>query len=96
MNKRIGVVGIVIQNRIQNAPAVNDILSEFGDIIVGRLGVPRQKHDLSVISLIVEGTPDQLGALTGRLGSLADVDVKSGLTSTEIPTQRRDNNVSTD
>jgi len=44
--KRLGVVGIVVENRVENAPKVNSVLTEFGDIILGRLGLPNkgQRH----------------------------------------------------
>ena len=50
--------------------AVNEILSGFAPIIRGRMGVPDPQGGEAVIGLIVRGTNDQLGALTGRLGSL--------------------------
>ncbi len=86
MDQRIGVVGIVIEDRECIAPEVNRILSQFGDVIVGRIGVPRPDHDLAVIALIVQGTADQMGALTGRLGNLPSVQVKSGMTSKRVKT----------
>ncbi len=78
-NKRIGVVGIVIEDR-SVAPEVNEILSQYGEIIVGRMGIPYHEKGVSVISLIVDGTTDTIGALTGKLGALKNVNVKSALT----------------
>lgn len=84
MAKRIGVVGIVIEEKEKTAREVNNILSQYGDIIVGRMGVPRPERSLSVISLIVEGDTDQVGALTGKLGRLPGVIVKSALTGKNV------------
>jgi len=81
MEKRLGVVGIVVKSK-ENVPRLNAILSEFGECIVGRMGVPYHKRGISVISLIVDGTTDEIGALTGKLGSLKGVIVKSALTKT--------------
>lgn len=78
MEKRIGVVGIVIEDR-QRAAQINAIMSEYGDLIIGRMGVPFRDKNLSVIALIVEGTTDQIGAMTGKLGNLKGVQVKSAL-----------------
>ncbi|WP_026486739.1 TM1266 family iron-only hydrogenase system putative regulator [Caldanaerobius polysaccharolyticus] len=80
MEKRIGVIGIVVEHREQVADSLNRILSEYGDIIVGRMGIPYRDRGLSVISLIVDGTTDEIGALTGKLGNLAGVRVKTALT----------------
>jgi putative iron-only hydrogenase system regulator len=80
MERRLGVVGIVVTERENVAARLNAILSEYGDIIVGRMGVPYRDRQVSVIALIVDGTTDQIGALTGKLGSLPGVSVKSALT----------------
>lgn len=77
--ERIGVVGIVISDRGKAAARVNEILGQFGEIIVGRMGVPYRERGLSVIALIVDGTTDQIGAMTGRLGGIPGVQVKSAL-----------------
>ena len=58
---------------------LNSILHDHADIIIGRLGVPLKERKISVISLIVEGTTDQIGALTGKIGNLPGVNVKSAL-----------------
>jgi len=79
MDKRIGVVGIVIEN-FENANMVNDVLHSFAGIIVGRMGIPYRDRGLSVISLIVDGTTDELSAMTGKLGKIEGVNVKSALT----------------
>jgi putative iron-only hydrogenase system regulator len=77
---RVAVVGIVISNREGTARKVNDILSGFGEIIVGRMGVPYKERNISVISIIVDGTNDEIGALTGKLGNISGVRVKVALT----------------
>lgn len=80
MEKRIGVIGIVIENRENGVKRVNDILSEYGEIIVGRMGIPYREREIAVISLIVDGTTDEIGAMTGKLGTVSGISVKSALT----------------
>ncbi|MBQ7306527.1 MAG: iron-only hydrogenase system regulator [Clostridia bacterium] len=80
---RLGFVGVVIEER-SRAEDVNRILSQFGEIIRGRIGIPDQETGLAVMGLIVEGTNDQVGAMTGRLGNLSGVTVKSALTAKKI------------
>lgn len=84
MNKRLGFVGIAIHDRKKSAVSVNKILSEFGDLIVGRMGIPYKERHCSVIVLIVDASTDELGELTGKLGLLNGVTVKSGLTKDEV------------
>ncbi len=81
MQKRIGVIGIVVEQREKVNQRLNDILSEFAGNIIGRMGVPSRELKLSVIALIVEGTPDEIGAMTGQLGNLPGITLKSALTS---------------
>ncbi|MBN4063064.1 MAG: CopG family transcriptional regulator [Alkaliphilus sp.] len=79
MEKRIGVVAIVVESK-ENIEIANRILSEFGNIIVGRMGIPYREKNISIISLIVDGSNDEIGALTGKLGKVNGVNVKSALT----------------
>ena len=80
MESRLGFVGIVIDDRRQAGESVNRILSEYGDSVVARVGIPYRERDCCVITLVVDMTADAVGALTGRLGALEGVTVKSALT----------------
>ncbi len=71
----VGVVAIIIKNRKEAAAQVNNILSQFGNMIIGRMGIPYHKRNLSIITLIVDATTDEIGALTGKLGMIKDVNV---------------------
>ncbi len=79
MENRIGVVGIVIEN-FESVSKVNDILHSFAELIVGRMGVPYREKNIFIISIIVDGSSDDIGALTGKLGAVEGVKVKSALT----------------
>jgi len=79
MEKRLGIVAIVIEDQ-SSVSRVNALLSESADIIDARLGLPLRGKGISLISLVVEGDTDRIGALTGRLGKLSGVKVKSVLT----------------
>ena len=82
MDNRTGVVAIVVTDK--NAVAqVQTVLTNFGDIIVGRMGVPNHKTGRNVIALIVEGQVDRISALVGNLGRIAKVTAKSVLTPAE-------------
>ncbi len=83
MENRIGVIGIVIDDPKKSAETVNELLSAFSDIIIGRMGLPYEKRKISIISVMVDGTNDRIGALCGKLGRLDGVNAKSVL-STKI------------
>lgn len=59
----VGVVAIIVKKRSLTAPQVNDVLTQFGDIIVGRMGLPHHLKDLNIITLIVDATTDEIGEL---------------------------------
>jgi putative iron-only hydrogenase system regulator len=80
--KRIGVVGIVVKGDRSVVTEMQRVLSDFADIIAGRMGVPR--NGVNTIALIVEGTGERISALTGRLGQIKTLSVKSALTTFEL------------
>lgn len=77
MEKRTGTAIILVENR-ENVQLLNEILSDHGDIIIGRQGLPRPDGK-SIISLVLEGTTDQISSLTGQIGRLKGIQVKSVL-----------------
>jgi len=79
MEKRLGFVGIIVEHRENNAQEVNTLLSEFGEIIVARQGVPYKDKECNVITLVVDSDTDTLGKLNGKLGNIPGVSVKSAL-----------------
>ena len=77
MEKRTGTLIIRIEDK-DLAPQVNAILSRHNEIILSRLGLPGTKNG-NIISLILEGSTDEIGSLTGQLGRISGVEVKSAL-----------------
>jgi putative iron-only hydrogenase system regulator len=76
MEKRIGSVLILLREK-EAAPQVNSIISNHSAIIIGRQGLPVNNSSMGIISLVLEGTTDQIGSLSGQLGRLKGVEVKS-------------------
>ena len=81
MENRIGLIGIVVEDPKFSAEKVNELLSLFSDIIIGRMGIPYEKRSVCLISVMVDGTNDRIGALCGKLGRIQGVNVKSVLSS---------------
>ncbi|NCC51655.1 MAG: CopG family transcriptional regulator [Spartobacteria bacterium] len=84
MERRLGFIGIIIQDRHAVADDVNHLLSEHAGIIMARTGLPNTPGSCSVITLIVQASTDEVGALTGKLGRLKGVLVKSGLSKISV------------
>ena len=79
MDKRIGTVSIILTNREEQVLNVNRIISDHARIMIGRIGVPYPEKGINIISLIINGDTDEVGSLTGKLGSINGVQVKSVL-----------------
>ena len=81
---RIGVIGIVVKGDRTIALEIQKIISNYADIICGRMGIPHHEENISTISLIVKGENEEISALTGKLGRLPGVNVKSALNNVEL------------
>ena len=77
MEKRIGAALILVESK-DAVQKMNEIAFNHSDIIIGRQGLPRMNGQ-NIISLVLEGTTDQIGSLTGQLGRLKGIQVKSVL-----------------
>ncbi len=56
---------------------LNSILHEYGDIIIGRMGIPYRKRGISIISIALEAEQNTVSALSGKIGNLPGVSVKT-------------------
>ncbi|MDA3780147.1 MAG: hypothetical protein PF487_08040 [Bacteroidales bacterium] len=81
MEKRIGTAIILLED-IEIASKLNSIISKHSNVIISRHGLPRSNY--SIISLILEGTTDEISSLTGQLGRLVGIQVKSVLLKNNI------------
>ena len=79
MEKRIGAAIILIEDK-DHIESMNSFLSMHSAIIIARQGVPLRERGVSIITLILEGTTDEINSLTGKLGRLKGVKVNSVLT----------------
>ena len=75
MEKRVAVIGIIVEER-KTAPLVNDLLHEYSDYILGRMGIPYQQKNVNIISVAVDAPMDVINALSGKLGRIEGVSAK--------------------
>lgn len=76
MDTRLAIIGIIIEER-NAAQAVNQLLSEFGEYIKGRMGIPYTEKEVNVISVVIDAPMDAISALSGKLGALPGVSTKT-------------------
>ncbi|NLW48234.1 MAG: CopG family transcriptional regulator [Firmicutes bacterium] len=75
--KRLGVIAVILERPQEVQEKVNAVISEFGRIVVGRMGIPHRERNVGVLSLIVDGGEDEINTLTGRLGNIKGVNAKA-------------------
>lgn len=76
MEKRIAVIGIIVENK-ESVEKLNSLLHEFGDCIIGRMGLPYKERNLSIVSIAVDAPQNTISELTGKIGKLDGISVKT-------------------
>ncbi len=76
METRIALIGIIVEDTIATEK-LNNILHDYGQYIVGRMGVPYRDKEVCVISVIIDATNDIISSLSGKLGMIDGITVKT-------------------
>ena len=76
METRVATLGIIVDQQA-DTEALNAILHDFRDYIVGRMGIPYRQKKMNIICLVVDAPQDEINSLTGKIGSLAGVNAKA-------------------
>jgi len=76
METRIALIGIIVEEK-GSVEKLNAVLHEYGEYIVGRMGIPYSKRNVSVISVVVDAESDVISALSGKLGMIPNVSAKT-------------------
>ena len=79
MEKRIGAA-LILVNEKEYVEKLNQLLSAFSTIIIARQGVPFHDKGINIITIVLEGTNDQINSLSGKLGRLKGIQVKTVFT----------------
>ena len=80
MDSRVAVMSIIIEN-LNAVKQVNAVLHEYGEYIIGRMGIPYRQRKISIISIALDAPQDTISALSGRIGKMAGVSVKTSFSS---------------
>ena len=76
MNERVAVIGIIIEN-MDSVGELNSILHAYAGYIIGRMGIPYKKKNVSIMSVAVDAPQEIISALSGKLGMLNGVSSKT-------------------
>lgn len=80
METRVAVISIIVEDQSQ-AETINQLLHEYSDSIIGRMGIPYKEKKVSVISVVLDATPNHISTLAGKLGKLTGVSVKTAMST---------------
>ena len=76
METRVAVMSIIVEN-MASVEKLNSLLSDHGEYIIGRMGIPYRKRGISIISIALDAPQNVTAALSGKIGSLSGVSVKT-------------------
>lgn len=76
MEQRVALIGIIVENN-DSVMMVNEILHQYGEHIIGRMGIPYRQKGINIISIAVDAEPDVVSALSGKLGKLEGISTKT-------------------
>lgn len=79
---RIALIGIIIEEEKGITPT-NQLLHEYRDFIVGRMGIPYREKDMSIISIVLDAPENTISTLSGKLGMIHGISVKSMFAKTK-------------
>ena len=85
MEQRVALIAIIVEKK-DNVGRLNDLLHEYGDYVIGRMGLPYPKRGIQIISVAVDAPVNVINTLSGKIGRLDGITSKtvySGVTSVE-------------
>lgn len=83
MDTRVAVMSMIIEEN-DTVETLNQILHEYGEYIIGRMGLPYRKRKINIISIALDAPKDTISALAGKVGNLPGVSVKTAFSTVKI------------
>lgn len=82
--KRVAVISAILEDPLNTQHLFNDIIMNFKGIIRGRMGLPLTEEQVTIITIIVSGELDEINSLTGKLGKINNISVKTSISKKEF------------
>ncbi|NLK39390.1 MAG: iron-only hydrogenase system regulator [Clostridiales bacterium] len=89
MDTRVALIGIIVENK-DATDRLNALLHQYAPYIIGRMGIPHQKREISIISIVIDAPADKISALSGKLGMLPGINAKTLYAKIPTATERTD------
>ena len=80
METRVAVIGIIVED-LSSIEELNRILHDYGEIIIGRMGLPYKEKHINIISIAVDAPQDVISALSGKIGNLRGISAKAAFSN---------------
>lgn len=84
MKQKIAVIAAILENPEDLQEDFNSIVARFRHLIRGRMGLPMSNSNISALALICTGSVDEINSLTGKLGNIEGINIKTSISSTDI------------
>lgn len=75
MDTRVAVISIIIEE-VESVQAMNELLHQYSEYVIGRMGIPYRKKGINIISIAIDGPQDAISTLSGKIGRLKGVSSK--------------------
>ena len=76
METRVAVMSIIVENS-ETVEKLNSVLHDYGEFIIGRMGIPYREKNINIISIAIDAPQDTISALSGKIGRLDGISVKT-------------------
>lgn len=76
MQTRVAVMSIIVENP-ETVGTLNSLLHEYGEYIIGRMGIPYRTRNINIISIAIDAPQDKISTLAGKIGVLSGISVKT-------------------
>ncbi len=83
MERRVAVMSIIVEKN-GAVSRMNEILHEYGEYIVGRMGIPYRERKIHIISIAIDAPQDTISTLAGKIGSIDGITVKTAMSSVKF------------
>lgn len=80
METRVAVISIIIEDPA-SVQTMNDILHQYGEYIIGRMGIPYRTKGVNIICIAIDAPQDKINTLSGKIGKLSGVTAKAAYSS---------------
>ena len=78
MNSRVGIISIIVEDS-NSVEQLNAVLHNYGEYIIGRMGVPYREKKINIISVAIDAPQDVISSLSGKIGNLDGISAKTVL-----------------